>query len=130
MVKNIRNNCELCGTINRLEVDHINENHNDNRPENLRVLCKYCHKEKTKIGKDLFEVLLGVGRDSRVKARLRVSSARWMSSIKDARPKDESVNYQLSFFDEPDDPVTTLSHEQSEYIRDLVDRTVIPEDIR
>jgi hypothetical protein len=42
--------CEICGwavmTIDGylpLELDHINGDHNDNRLENLRVLCPNCH---------------------------------------------------------------------------------------
>ena len=45
-----------------------------------------------------------------------------MSSIKDARTEDDLANYQLSFFDEPVDPVTTLSYEQAAYFRHLMDR--------
>ena len=42
--------CELCGwsEISKdgripLELDHINGDHNDNRLENLRILCPNCH---------------------------------------------------------------------------------------
>lgn len=32
----------------QLEVDHLNENHADNREENLHTLCACCHRIKTK----------------------------------------------------------------------------------
>jgi len=32
----------------QLDADHINENHNDNRKENIQTLCKCCHAIKTK----------------------------------------------------------------------------------
>lgn len=42
--------CELCGWAERasdgrlpLELDHINGEHDDNRLENLRILCPNCH---------------------------------------------------------------------------------------
>jgi 5-methylcytosine-specific restriction endonuclease McrA len=42
--------CELCGWAKQaadgripLELDHINGVHNDNRLENLRILCPNCH---------------------------------------------------------------------------------------
>ena len=31
-----------------LDVDHINNNHDDNKPANLHTLCKCCHAYKTK----------------------------------------------------------------------------------
>jgi hypothetical protein len=45
------NKCSSCGwgEINKftgrvpLELDHINGNRNDNRPENVRILCPNCH---------------------------------------------------------------------------------------
>jgi len=33
--------------VYQLDVDHINANHADNRPENLQTLCKMCHAYKT-----------------------------------------------------------------------------------
>ncbi len=42
--------CELCGWCERsidgripLELDHLNGDHQDNRIENLRILCPNCH---------------------------------------------------------------------------------------
>jgi 5-methylcytosine-specific restriction endonuclease McrA len=32
----------------QLDVDHINGDHGDNRPENLQTLCSNCHRLKTK----------------------------------------------------------------------------------
>ena len=48
--------CELCGFIPKhackLDVDHINGNHKDNREENLQTLCANCHRLKTFTNKD------------------------------------------------------------------------------
>lgn len=44
--------CEVCalpdewqGSQLILEINHINGRHNDNRPENLRLLCPNCHSQ-------------------------------------------------------------------------------------
>lgn len=47
-------NCEICGLSEwmrqelPLELDHLNNNHSDNRLENLMILCPNCHALKTR----------------------------------------------------------------------------------
>ncbi len=49
-----KDECENCkysewmGERIVLELDHINEDHFDNRLENLKVLCSNCHAQKTR----------------------------------------------------------------------------------
>ena len=41
--------CVLCGadkTHARIQIDHINEDKNDNRLENLQTVCEDCNKGK------------------------------------------------------------------------------------
>ena len=41
-----RKKCSACGVLSawgNFDVHHINGDHNDNRPENLTVLCRDCH---------------------------------------------------------------------------------------
>ena len=42
--------CEACGFTGQpcqLDVDHIDENHQNNDPANLQTLCANCHRLKT-----------------------------------------------------------------------------------
>lgn len=52
-----KDQCECCGLTNywngkilTLQLDHINGNHNDNRLENLRVICPNCHSQTETFG--------------------------------------------------------------------------------
>lgn len=38
-----KSTCEICGYTENLELHHINGDHNDNRLENLQILCPNCH---------------------------------------------------------------------------------------
>ena len=55
--------CERCGFIpihkSQLDVDHKNEDHGDNRKENLWTLCANCHRLKTN-RPDLFVIALKI----------------------------------------------------------------------
>lgn len=61
--------CEVCGWAQQasdgripVELDHMNGNHNDNRIENLRVLCPNCHSlQPTHRGKNKKHLLLSAG---------------------------------------------------------------------
>lgn len=35
--------CEECGTVRNLHVHHVDRNHANNNPANLRTLCSSCH---------------------------------------------------------------------------------------
>lgn len=51
--------CVVCGEENIVAVHHLNENHNDNRPENLIPLCpthhQYCHSNYKNLVADAIE---------------------------------------------------------------------------
>ena len=53
----IKNQCSKCGIKDSwqgepitLQLDHINGDHNDNRLENLRILCPNCHSQTNTYG--------------------------------------------------------------------------------
>lgn len=53
---NVKTYCEACGFIAlhecQLDVDHIDGNHKNDLPNNLRTLCANCHRLKTYLNKD------------------------------------------------------------------------------
>ena len=55
--KNVKESCERCGFIPehicQLDVDHIDNNHNNDEESNLQTLCANCHRLKTQNHKDL-----------------------------------------------------------------------------
>jgi hypothetical protein len=43
-----KDKCRKCGTTENLGIHHKNDDHYDNRLENLEVLCNSCHMSETK----------------------------------------------------------------------------------
>lgn len=43
-----KDKCHRCGTLHQLGIHHKNDDHYDNRVENLEVLCHPCHMSITK----------------------------------------------------------------------------------
>jgi hypothetical protein len=43
-----KDRCRLCGATETLGIHHRNDDHFDNRLENLEVLCNSCHMSETK----------------------------------------------------------------------------------
>ena len=95
--------CVLCGISTEdigktyLEVDHINSDHDDNRLENLQVLCKFCHENKTMIFnsnqgdyENFLRLLVIADADERVKSHLKTKSLEYITKI--IRDKDSSLN--------------------------------------
>lgn len=67
--------CEACGFSKGLEIHHIDWNHENDHPDNLQTLCKYCHMQAHKLGKPEFERMLElVNFNPAYKAELRRSA--------------------------------------------------------
>jgi len=80
-VKRIKGSCFLCGNP-ALEVHHADWNHANNSPENLRLVCEWCHVQAHKLGKPQFEELFDrVRKDSEKMAALRQTSKEWHSKL-------------------------------------------------
>jgi hypothetical protein len=43
-----KKHCAMCGSVEALGIHHTNDDHFDNRPDNLEVLCNSCHMSVTK----------------------------------------------------------------------------------
>lgn len=70
--------CEKCGLITwmnnpiSLQLHHINYNHNDNRIENLQILCPNCHSQTGNYG----------GKSSRIKQKREKQKKKSISIVK------------------------------------------------
>ena len=74
--------CQACGSPKGLHIHHSDWNHDNNSPQNLMVLCEYCHMEAGKLGQRLFDKLLKrVGRNPDDRVQLRARSDEWYGSL-------------------------------------------------
>jgi len=74
-LRNSIEECEACGFSKDLETHHIDWNHENDHPDNLQTLCKYCHMQAHKLGKPEFERMLElVNFNPAYKAELRRSA--------------------------------------------------------
>jgi len=55
--ENLPNVCEACGSQEKLRVHHKNKNRQDNRIENLMIVCKSCHNKIHEKWKNLYKRL-------------------------------------------------------------------------
>ena len=80
--------CVACGSPKGLHVHHADWSHANRAAENLEVLCEWCHMQAHKLGKPLFDKLLGkVQANPDLRATLRQSSQRWYQNL----PKHRNV---------------------------------------
>ena len=80
--------CVACGQHRGLQRNHIDWNHDNNAPDNVQVLCEWCHKEAHRLGKPQFdELLVWVNRYPELRAALRTSSDDWFRKL----PPDRNI---------------------------------------
>ena len=94
--------CDCCGIGERLEVDHINENHQDDSAGNHQTLCKYCHTEKSRDRDLCLKVMEACKADPRLKSTVQQASMKWLRKIKDKQPRPATNNPQLKLLSHPE----------------------------
>ena len=74
--------CEVCGLTEGLLAHHIDWNPNNNVPENLQTLCKYCSSLVHKMGIGDFETLVErVNFSVDYKTKLRETAKKFVDRI-------------------------------------------------
>ena len=67
--------CYVCQSPYGIHTHHLDWNHDNNKANNLTILCHHCHEQAHKLGKPLFDELVQrVDSDSVEKEALRRSS--------------------------------------------------------
>ena len=65
----------MCGSLYGINTHHIDWNHQNNKADNLTVVCHHCHEQAHKLGKPLFDELIQrVAADPYKKEKLRTRS--------------------------------------------------------
>ena len=74
-IQDVSQHCKACGFARGLEIHHKDWDHTNDNPENLLVLCKWCHMQVHKLGKPEFERMLEVaGANPSLRTALRRSA--------------------------------------------------------
>jgi len=101
--------CVLCGTKkqSRLDVDHKDGNNSNHNPNNLQVLCKFCHRFKTELDRKNQGIkFFALTRQSRInlllKKKFRSASTEWYKLYGNKYKGDTkfSTNYEDILDDE------------------------------
>lgn len=123
--KNVKSSCERCGFIPehicQLDVDHIDNNHNNDEESNLQTLCANCHRLKTQNHKEIGKeerkkfVLDYFNNESLVEAKVRILK----ENTKVVRRTIDYIQYKVRV------PINSTEYEINNSFLDEIERAII-----
>jgi len=78
--------CQICGSIDRIEMHHIDGNHDHNNDSNTMLLCKKCHRNEI---------------DPNLLKRFRIGYYSGMEEIVEIKEIGERQTYDIEMVEEP-----------------------------